>query len=145
VKQITNIDFVSLTVDTVRGVLIMSYRYMDHYYQIFCLNCRATSTVQYNGVEGYCLGCGTRGVLHRCPDANSISQPFWMPIYEAAVDAVCPWCAPVRRVGEHLAASKEAPEWVRALGNLAIGVVAVAGPVLLAKVVLDSVLDSTRD
>jgi hypothetical protein len=137
--KVKRIDFVVVRIDTLGEVPFMSYGYMNYFTHAHCLNCATTSIVEHNGLEGYCFGCGTRGVLHSCPDAHPLSQPFWLPLYETAVDAVCPWCSPVRQVGERLASSEEAPEWLRELGDIAIKVVMIAGPVLLAKAVLDAV------
>lgn len=138
------IDFVLLSEDTLCEVGNMDYKYMNSFTHAFCISCSTTSAVEHNGLEGYCLGCGTRGVLHRCADAHPMSQPFWLPLYEAARDVACPWCGPVQKAGEQVASSEDAPEWLRAIGELAAKVAKVAGPVLVGVMMLEVLFPSRR-
>jgi hypothetical protein len=144
IKEAYLIDFAISGMDTLREVKIMNHKYTNSFTHAYCMNCATTSTVEHNGLEGYCLGCGTQGILHRCSDTHPMSQPYWLPLYEAARDAACPWCGPVQRAGEQLASSQSAPEWLKAVGEVAVGVAKVAGPILVGAMVLEMLFPSEK-
>lgn len=96
------------------------------------------SFIHHNGTAGACTGCGTKVARMQCN--QDATHQFWLPLLEAAVTTVCPWCAPVLDVSEEIQQSPDMPEWVKGLAQLVFAGVLIGG----TAVVLDKVLASSK-
>ena len=101
----------------------------DIWYCKFCLH---QSYIEHDGVNGFCLGCGTPVVKRNEP--NNIFQQAWFPLAEVAVSIASPPAGAALKTLERVDEAAS-PDW-RPLLSL-------AGVAIIVWVLTD-VLTSTR-